>query len=192
MRGRKKKNKKRKPRSPRNNDLRPIPDNDLCPCGSSRIYSECCKNLNIWKMNGKGQLIKSIKLSSGMADMLEIHKKNMEKELGRPLRGDDKLFPGIDPKEMTSTMVQVFIEAKIRPVILYCFLLMDGLLITQENMDKVEGRDRDLYDGFYEEYFDFDEDEKTDIIHHLVEENASLGYSKEKIFDYITSVEGDS
>ena len=134
-------------------------------------------------MNEKGQICKSIELNPEMADMLKMHKKNMEKKLGRPLRGDDKLFPGINPKEMTSTIVQIFIETKIRPVILYCFLLMDGLLVTKENMDKLEGRDRDLYEGFCNEYFDFDEDEKTDVIHHLVEKNTDLRYSKEDIWD---------
>jgi len=135
--------------------FREIQKERICPCGSGLSYGSCCRPRGIkWGTNAEGSLVKQIKLSDDTAEMLEEHLKQLEQDLGRPLQDDDLLFPelaAMDEDELTATIIKHLTGAGIDTAFIYAFQ-QTGLLITEENQERVPNADRSLWDQAVADY----------------------------------------
>jgi hypothetical protein len=118
-------------------------------------YAECCLPRGIrWGRNSQGKLTKQVELSEDTTRMLEDHMEQLEKDLGRPLEDDDLLFPelaAMDQDELTTIIVRHLTRAGIDPAFIYAFQ-QTGLLITEDNIDRVSSTDRQEWDDAVAEY----------------------------------------
>jgi len=153
--------------------LTEISDDILCPCGSKNPYAFCCKGKVLWKQDPKGKIYRSDKLSDEAVEVLKRYKKELEKKLGRPLKPSDKLFPGFNPRKFTEVLIQAFFKAKFHPQHIYTYLALDGLFVTPENIAKLTTDDKQLYDGFVNEFWDLSLQEKALVLSFLIKKDAS-------------------
>ena len=129
-----------------------ISRNETCPCGSGKKYKKCCIDKDFdWVINNDGDICKQIPLSTQSIDLLKKQMEIREKELGRPLRGDDTVFnpdtiPSIDK------MAQIMKKANFDPAYIYAFKKTNGLMVTEMNQNKLTNKDLQEWDDAINEY----------------------------------------
>jgi len=152
-----------------------------CPCGSGAIYGECCHGNALWVKNEKGEIARAISMSPDMVEMFKELKKLQEEKLGRPLKGDDKLFPEYDPNEYSKIFLGIILGDKESteneefpdiPIMslaqVYAMCHMEGMIVTEENLPKMTTTDREQYMGLLNEFQSFSVPEKVDTLLHAI------------------------
>jgi len=131
-----------------------VGQNEICPCGSGKKYKVCCISKNFkWVKDENGEVFKQIPMSQEMADFFKRQKERREKQLGRPLRGDDTVFDPNDVIDMHNKMPGYMEKAGIRPELIYAFS-KTGFLLTEENRNLMPDSQVQEWEDAIDEYFE--------------------------------------
>jgi hypothetical protein len=120
-----------------------IKANDPCPCGSGLPYVKCCADSAIkWVKDEEGNICKRMEIDPGIMEQIISAR---EKELGRPLKDDDFLFPKRDANTFVNNMLK-FLTNKMahKPPSMFYVFLVEGLLLSSQNIPKLPTGDRIL------------------------------------------------
>ncbi len=88
-----------------------------CPCGSGKKYRDCCCDKGFeYLVDEDGTILKSLPMSDGLAEIIEEQKRKFQKEHGREIGPNDKLFFDAPPLEhvehyMVEAMQQAGLDA---------------------------------------------------------------------------------
>lgn len=131
--------------------------NAPCPCGSGRLYKECCRPKGIeWRRDSRGQWVRSVPLDEAAGDLLRAHIRDLERAKGAPLDPDDLLFPdlaSLSEEELLGRLAQTLRETGLDPALVYAFE-RTGLLVTEANWDRIADADREAWLQAVQEYRD--------------------------------------
>jgi hypothetical protein len=132
----------------------PYPKYQECPCGSGQKYKFCCytKGFHYYLDDG-GEVSKSVPLTKEAVELLKHRRMDLEKELGRPLRPDDRLFPDLDVEDMKRKGGEIMRATGIRPVLIYAYE-KTGLMVTAQNKHLIADIDLEEWDAAVEEYYE--------------------------------------
>jgi hypothetical protein len=125
--------------------------NDPCPCGSGLPYVKCCADSAIkWIKDEDGNICKRMKIDP---DLMTQVISAREKELGRPIKDGDLLFPEPDADTFVNNTLK-FLTRKMphKPPTLYYVFLVEGLLLSSANVPKLPTGDRMLILNTIAEY----------------------------------------
>jgi hypothetical protein len=120
-----------------------IKANDPCPCGSGLLYVKCCADSAIkWVKDEEGNICKRMEIDPGIMEQIISAR---EKELGRPLKDDDFLFPKRDANTFVNNMLK-FLTNNMghKPPSMFYVFLVEGLLLSSQNIPKLPTGDRIL------------------------------------------------
>jgi len=133
---------------------RKISRNAPCPCESGRKYKDCCLKKGILYVEGEeGQTYKVVDISPETADALEKHLKELDEKYGGELDPKGLLFPDAGPLEhFEARTVGYMRKAGIHPAFIHAFE-KTGLIVTEENKDKIPDVDLAEWQAAIDEYF---------------------------------------
>ena len=124
------------------------PRNRPCPCGSGGKYKNCCygKDFN-WVREDDGSVAREVPMSDEVVKGLSA--------LGLEDRNEnDFVFGGpAQLKQMEREMADTMRRAGIHPAKIYAFE-KTGIMLSQENIDKVPDRDIEEWEKAHQEYFE--------------------------------------
>ena len=110
--------------------------NELCPCASGKKYKACCIDKGFtWVRDEAGEISRDIPLDPDLMADLQAHVAERERQLGRKLRPDDKIFD-IEPEHFEHRTAQLMREANFHPMHIYAFE-KTGLLLSEDNLHRV-------------------------------------------------------
>ena len=124
-----------------------------CPCGSGKKYRDCCCDKGFeYLVDEDGTILKSFPVSDGLAEIIEEQKRKFQKEHGREIGPNDKLFFDAPPLEhVEHYMVEAMKQAGLDPAIIYAFE-KTGLLVTEENEHLLSENDLAEWQAAIDEY----------------------------------------
>lgn len=71
------------------NEFQELPENELCPCGSGKVYGECCKKKQFCYGISDGNIIRQIKITDEAAGAFEHLKSLFQEYYGRDPKQDE-------------------------------------------------------------------------------------------------------
>ena len=130
-----------------------LPRNAPCPCGSGKKYGNCCYDKDFEYMTDEdGNIFKSIPMSDELTEVIEEQKRKFQKEQGRDVGPNDKLFFDAPPLEhVEHYMVEAMKKAGLDPALIYAFE-QTGLLVTEENQHLLSEKDLAEWEAAIDEY----------------------------------------
>ncbi|QDS37492.1 SEC-C domain-containing protein [Brevibacillus brevis] len=150
-----------------------ISRNAKCPCGSEKKYKHCCINKEYkYVVYEDGTIAKKIKIDNPeIWKELERRKESFVETFGREPMGEDPLFYDYnDPIEKyQAEIISVMEQAGIAPQLIYAYK-KTGLLVTEENMNKISDLDLEEWRSAIEEYSNINTKPELDHFDHIIKE----------------------
>ena len=114
--------------------------NAPCPCGSGKKYKHCCIRKDFeWVRTDNGKIARSVQLPEEVMQALDGLRQAYVAQHGRE---PDRIFEGSPPLElMEHWTVEAMKKAGIEPALIYAFEKTDGLLVSDQNADKMPDTD---------------------------------------------------
>ncbi|KAI9031332.1 hypothetical protein DFJ74DRAFT_754387 [Hyaloraphidium curvatum] len=139
----------------------PFPDDMLCPCGYryGQSYGSCCGKRGIkWAQDDVLAVGRVQKIAPLSAELLTAVKEERERELGRPLRPDDRLFsPEVVGEERVARTKALLAEMGCHPAYVHCQAVCDFQwlpgnmhLVDRGDLAKRVGEWNEALEGFLE------------------------------------------
>lgn len=146
--------------------------NAKCPCGSGKKYKQCCINKEYKYVTYEdGTIAKKIKIDNPeIWRELERQRESFVATFGREPMGDDPLFYNFnDPIEKyQAEIISVMEQVGIAPQLIYAFK-KTGLLVTEENMNKISDLDLEIWKNAIKEYSNIT-NPKIDLFDRIMQE----------------------
>ena len=129
------------------------PDDKLCPCGSGKVYGECCKKKSFsYGMSERG-VIKKVPLSDEAMDILDCLKSQFREYYGRDPKEEYLLsFIPIYNDRFLISLVNMLKKAGIPEEMIYATYKMDGLVPFEDRLDQISEQDLQEYEEWCEAY----------------------------------------
>ena len=145
-------------------------DTKLCPYGSQKPYSACCKLKPLkWGYAGDGKLVKQIHMSPDLEEALKKTEQLFEEYYGRKPGKEDYVlsFIPIYQDEMLFNTMQAMQLAGIPPENIYAYYKTNGLLLCSLNDELVSDKDKEDFLNYCAEYRRAIEEPLTDSMNTL-------------------------
>lgn len=145
-------------------------DTRLCPCGSQKPYSACCKLKPLkWGYTRDGKLVQQIHMPPDFEEALKKTKQLFEEYYGRKPGKEDYVlsFAPIYQDEMLFDIMQAMQLAGIPPENIYAYYKTDGLLLCSLNDELVSKKDKEDFLNYCTEYRRAIEEPLTDSMNTL-------------------------
>lgn len=140
---------------------RELADEALCGCGSEERYADCCKSLAArYVIDGKGRLSKIITPPSSIKATLDDAEAAFRRVFGRKQQRRDRvLLLGLrqSPKDCRRQFREAAAAAELPGAVLYA-TEQTGLIVTEENRQRLSPRDRADWDEAVQEYLEAEEE----------------------------------
>ena len=127
----------------------------LCPCGSGKLYKDCCKKKQFrWGYDEKGNLIQEKRMRKVVEKILKAEEKYFKKIFGRAPKPDEPVanFMPIYNDESLLTLLDFLRSAGVEEGKIYATYQCDGLIPSSVNEEMIADKDLAEYDHFYKEY----------------------------------------
>src|SRR5262245_18469411 len=115
---------------------RRIESDEVCPCGTGRIYKECCFNKSFkWVRESDGTISRVVHLHLDLVEELKRTQARFKKIFGRPPGKDDPVFLGnyFESEEDTADITIAAMEkVGMNPALIYAYR-KTGLMVTSDN-----------------------------------------------------------
>jgi len=130
-----------------------IDDNEICPCGTKRKYRNCCKRKKLQWVRKDGQLSRSIEMGNEDIEIIKELEVTFKEMYGRELSEADFLFSGLynNKKNFDFAAVKAMRKAKVPEEYIYAYC-QTGLILTEENVEKVPNGFIEEFSRYVEEY----------------------------------------
>ena len=129
------------------------PDDKLCPCGSGKVYGECCKKKSFsYGMSERG-VIKKVPLSDEAMDILDCLKSQFREYYGRDPKEEYvfSFLPIYNDRSLLS-LVNALKKAGMPEDKIYATYKMDGLMPFEDRLDQISEQDLQEYEEWCEAY----------------------------------------
>lgn len=137
-------------------EAKEIPDEMTCPCGSGKVYKECCKGKEfIWMIDNEEIIFREVPLPEEVMEELEELSNMFENVFGRkPEDRDFAFYSGIvNQIDYDNSLIKVSRAAGMEESHIYA-TYKTGLIPTEFNIDKMPEKD---YNEWAEAVREFDE-----------------------------------
>lgn len=136
---------------------------ELCPCGSDRLYGKCCKNKRFKWIREQNKIKRKIPIHKDIVPNINNMKDNIVEILGRKLLGCEKVFrfmsgPDFDMNEM----VRVLREIGLPENKLYASY-KTGLFLSEYNIDLLPDYEYNDWMEALDEYENLTKDNEDDV-----------------------------
>ncbi len=129
-----------------------LPRGAACPCGSGKVYQDCCWNKDFeWLQDEEGTIIRSVPIGEELREALKELRKEFVEEHGRE-PGPGGLFEDLPhPEHLELLTSQAMKEANIDPALIYAFE-KTGLIVAEHNQNLIPEADMARWHAAVREY----------------------------------------
>src|ERR1700726_1588884 len=126
---------KQKNSRPKAHKPRPFPRNRPCPCGSGKLYRDCCISKAFkFGLNKKNEVVRSVPIHPKLDILLRKLLKEFKNDFGRsPGKRDLVMYDAFfrsPPEEMREKMKQAALDAGVAPPVVYA-TWKTGLIVSE-------------------------------------------------------------
>lgn len=110
--------------------FRELPPSELCPCGSGKVYGQCCKQKNFQFGREGKQIVRKAHFNDEVSNMLEKQQARFREYYGRMPGNDDYLmsFVPVYNDEFLTQTVYMLRECGIAEDKIYAYYKSGGIL----------------------------------------------------------------
>ena len=128
----------------------PLP-NEPCPCGSGHKFKKCCVSKDFkFVRQENGSWLREVPIKPVLKEILEKHKAEQEKQLGRPVGKADLVFPGFDAKVYEKQLIEIMLSLN-HPFHMIWAFKKTGLLVSEMNINIIPTRDVEEWEAAVKE-----------------------------------------
>ncbi len=163
-----------------------------CPCGSGKIYMDCCKDKRFkWVIDEKGKFHKSLELDEEVFEELEVLRSQFKETFGRDYEENDRVFYSsiIHQLNYFNDFIRTARKAGIEESHIYAYYKTDGLIVTELNKDQLSDKD---IEEWREAIYEFEElmneefkDNQLNIVQAVLFVENALTNFLEKSFEQV-------
>jgi hypothetical protein len=125
--------------------------NAPCPCGSGKKYKHCCIRKDFdWVEMDDGGIARRVRVPEEMGQLFDGLRQAHVTQHGRE---PERIFEGAPPFElMEHWTVEAMKKAGVDPALIYAFEKTNGLLVNEQNEDKMPDTDIAEWEAAIDEY----------------------------------------
>lgn len=160
-------------------EFQELSEDELCPCGSGKMYGECCKKKRFRYGMSDGDIIRQIKITDEAVDALEYLESMFQEYYGREIKQDEYVFafmPVYNDRFLVEN-VYAMQEMGLPEEKIYAFYKTDGMLPSSETTDLFSEKDLQEFEKRCEEYREATEGElqnQANILQYVMYANKYL------------------
>lgn len=174
------------------NEFQELPEDELCPCGSGKMYGECCKKKQFCYGISDGNIIRQIKITDEAAGAFEHLKSLFQEYYGRDPKQDEYVLafmPVYNDRFLTEN-VYAMQKMGLPAEQIYAYYKTDGLMPTSETKDLFSEKDLQEFGKWCEEYRKATEGElqsHANILQYIMYVNGYLEDHLEYVMEALTA-----